>query len=152
MSPEQVSFVAQLLTLVGVVLSIVWASVQRSWTNQQRATDVTRLEEDHKLLQAMAEQRREQTAARLELQLEKRAADIRLALEATAGELSARQEALLTALKENTSLTQHGVTRADAAFHEANNINLKLAQAQTDAAQALQLAARLRDIAARDEG
>ena len=143
MSPETVTLLAQVLTLLGVLTSIVWASVQRSWQNDQRAAEAKRLEEDQKLLVAWTEQKRDQTAAHIEQQLEKRAADIRLALEVQAGAVHAQQEALLTALRENTVLTQHGVTRASEAFHEANSINLKLAQAQTDAASALQRTAHL---------
>ena len=132
MTPEQVTLTAQMLTLTGVVISAIVAAVSSAWANQRR------------------EERRDQTAARIEQQLETRAADIRLALEVQAGAVHAQQEALLAALRENTVLTQHGVHRADAAFHEANNINLKLAQAQTDAATALQRTARFHDL--QDEG
>jgi hypothetical protein len=152
MTPEQVTLLAQLLTLGGIAISIAWGTLQHRWSEQsrvqieatreaeqkaisdERKADAAKLEQDRVLLAAELDGRRLATAAAAESALEARATEIRDALDAQAREIRQRQEQVSARLDEisrdiggNTTLTQEAVDRATEALHESNNANAKIA-------------------------
>lgn len=157
MSPEQVTLLAQLLTLGGVAISIGWGTLQHHWTEsankaalalsqkqrdadavtigQDRRDAADKLESDRILLAAELDQRRLQSAKDVQDALELRATEIRANLELQANDIRSHQEELLrrmelitSSLRDNTVLTKDAVETAKAAYHEANSVNLKIAQ------------------------
>ncbi len=173
MTPEQVTLLAQMLTLAGVGISIGWGVLQHHWANvdrlqvaakleADRKADAAQLESDRVLLAAELEHQREKTSSALEDALEKRADEIRAALDKRSAEITAQQDALTESLgrlhgelQDNTDLTKHAGDRAEAAYQEAgvalvvaNSTNEKIVRI----AESAQLETRTTALSIQDTG
>jgi hypothetical protein len=122
MTSEQVTLLAQLLTLAGIAISIGWGTIQHHWTeterketarkleqerredaeklDEQRREDAAQLESDRVLLAQALEQQRQETLDATEAALEKRAAEIRKSLDEQAELIRKRQETLADKLDQ----------------------------------------------------
>lgn len=123
--PTVITVTPEMLTLTVLVLSIGWGVVQHHWQEKAKATQLIDVE-----------LKREIDAAKVEERLARRATEVRLALDNQAELIRVKQEALevrllqlFDVLERNTQLTQAGLTRANEAYHEASNVNVKIAQA-----------------------